>query len=193
MVPIYIYNTSSESDPIHVASFGFGEVTDKFPAIGPAVIYIVGHGAPNGLNSEGGSLITEANVASGLINSRSSDEKPDTLVIFDTCFSESFRLIDGKPWPDNFGLIFSCLAYERSWHNGDDQVPPRTSLFSIALAKALKDCLANESFVGLQKALRDALSPIQTPVVDGASATDALLRRVFGLPPLSQSLRSALK
>jgi hypothetical protein len=189
MVPISIYNTSSEADPIHLAPFVFGAVTDQFPATGPAVIYIVGHGVPNGLATSDGFVIPEANVASGLINSRSSQDKPDTLVIFDTCFSESFRLIDRKAWPENFGLIFSCREYERSWHTGGEG-PARVSLFSIALAKALKACVDNGSFAGLQQSLRDDLNPIQTPVVD---ASDALLRRVFGLPAVPQSLRSAHK
>jgi len=179
MAPIYVRNVTTSNKHIEIAALDFGcSVTtinefDELPLKGPAILYIVAHAVPDGLRIGTSGIMTEAALAKALEYRK---DQP-TLVIFDACFAKSFSDIPNSPWPSTFGLIFSCLEYERTWSSGGENAP-RVSLFSEVLNKAMKDCIGCGSFEGLQAALVLALGGIQNPFVQ---ASDELLREIVGV------------
>ena len=138
-----------------------------------AVIYIVSHAVPNALKV-GNRFVPEAELVMRLAEQR---KGLPTLVILDTCFAESFADIPGLEWPPHFGRIFSCRAFERSWHTG---APERQSLFSGALNWAMRSCIANRCSATLERNLRERLGDLQQAVVDDSAYE--FLERVLALP-----------
>ena len=105
------------------------------------ILYVVGHGVQHGLIDSQERILDEEDVARQIQTLRHG--RP-TLVIWDVCFAKSMLHV-GKPskgdansWPKNFIHIFSCRAFERTWHNGRGTSPART-VFSTVLCEVVAE------------------------------------------------------
>jgi Caspase domain len=181
MPTIYVRNVTSNPKRIRDPQFTFGtsveiKAFDELPQNGPAILYILAHAVPNGLRVENSKILKELTLAKELLAARKSQP---TLVIFDACFADSFDDIPDFTWPEEFGLIFSCLAHERSWNDEVDESTSE-SVFPQALDAAISVCRRAGSFEGLKDALLSSLTAPQTPVV---RASDALLLQLLSAPP----------
>lgn len=161
---IYTWDLSNRKfGIIELADPAFGKrnpiaTLDDLPESGSIVVYIVGHAVPNGLRDQTGNIVPEKTIAERLAR-----RTGNTLVMFDICFAEAFEKIDDFKWPDRIGRIYSCREYERTWHNGDTLPPPRQSLFSRELNRALPACIASDSFSDLEASLIAAFGGLQRP------------------------------
>lgn len=195
--PVYTLNLSEEGvEKIQIAPLEFADppiviqqsvgawpisveqvsVFGELPREGALILYILGHAVPNGLKFGPQNLIiSEAAILKELTAVRGDAA---TLVILDACFAQSFEAIAGGAWPARFGLIFSCGAFERSWHSG---APVRQSLFSDALNRAMKECRRRGSSAPLEGELSATLGKLQVPVVTDSAYQ--FMHKVLGLPP----------
>jgi hypothetical protein len=170
MAMIFSLNLSDPKLPqLQHAPFEFGDGTDeitslRLPEHDPIIVYILAHAVPNALRAgQNDRILPEAKLVTQLKLLR---PKAPTLLIFDACFSASFLEIAGIEWPSNFGLIFSCSAWERTWHTAT-AAPANVSQFSVALNAAIPAaCAGNEPFwTALQRHLVDGYGGLQHPLV----------------------------
>ena len=147
------------------------------------ILYVVGHGVQHGLIDSQERILDEVDVAREIQTLRKG--RP-TLVIWDVCFAKSMLQV-GKPskggppggmhleaplpkdansWPKNFIHIFSCRAFERTWHNGRETSPART-VFSTVLCEVVAELERrdrNFTWEQLEKKLR-AQFRVQQPSI----------------------------
>jgi hypothetical protein len=111
---------------------------------GPLVLYIVGHARPDVLlvpRGDGATgILTEKELVETVLKRRRNNP---TLIIWDLCYARSFETQRRASWAGKpYVHIFSCESFEESWHTGEkgwEGAPPRCTLFSLALEKALAD------------------------------------------------------
>lgn len=135
---------------------------DDIPTQGPVILYIIGHGRQNMLMTASGGTIEERDLARKIQSRREGDACP-TLLIWDVCFAETMREIDGKLWPPNFVHIFSCRKFERTWRNQKPATGgPSVTVFSTELRTAVSELKSTFKWDELQKELRSHLyRPVQ--------------------------------
>jgi hypothetical protein len=180
--PVYTINLSQEGvAEIQLAPLDFADapipIRDfaELPRTSALILYIVAHAVPNALKIGPPNLtLLEATVVKQLAEVRG---RVPTLVILDACFAQTFQEIAGGAWPAEFGLIFSCRAFERAWHGG---APLRQSLFSDALNRAIAVCRSRGSTAALESELKATLGELQVPVV--ADSAYDFLDKILGLP-----------
>jgi hypothetical protein len=204
--PVYTVNFSGDGvAKIQLAPLDFADapipIRDfaELPRTGALILYIVAHAVPNALKLSPPNLrLLEASLVEQLAKVRGGDpakirvqdpaevrledpaqsrKAPPTLVILDACFAQTFQEIAGGAWPKEFGLIFSCRAFERAWHSG---APLRQSLFSDALNRAMAVCLNKGSTATLEIELKATLGELQVPVVTDSAYE--FLNEILGLP-----------
>jgi hypothetical protein len=149
------------------------------PADDKLVLYIVGHGIQHGMvDATSGKIWDESELFAAIQSRR---KCLPTVLAWDTCFAESVLHIGSQNvmapasivpayangWPANFLHVFSCLAFERTWHSGAKATEPSITSFSREFAKAVRD-LQKETegqfdWNALQIRLRHQYESIQRP------------------------------
>jgi len=143
----------------------------------PLILYILGHGVPNGVRSRG-ETISEAELADAIIERRGS---APTLIVWDICFAKSLMDVARLrtpasmkkrgptcDWPPTYVHIFSCEAHERTWQMGNGKRSPALTVFSKDLQAALGELVSASGFSSwrkLEKRLQDRLAPLQKPFI----------------------------
>ena len=145
------------------ASSRFPEISfRRIPSRGVLTLYVLGHAAPNELK-DGNRLVSEQTLADAIMRRR---RTPPTLIVWDVCYSKSFRTIGDRPfqhWGKNFVHIFSSQAYERTWLGTGTGKP--VSFFSTQLVDALKAGQRPSTWSDLEKRLRARFGNLQTPEI----------------------------
>jgi hypothetical protein len=145
------------------------------------VLYIVGHGVQHGMVEERSGKIWDESELLAAIQACRKDLP--TVIVWDTCFAESVLHISSRTvmapaailpahansWPPNFLHVFSCLAFERTWHAGAEAPEPSVTSFSCEFARAVrnlqKETNGTFDWGTLQTRLREQYESIQRPRV----------------------------
>lgn len=179
---LYVLNLSDSKKPLHtVPDLTFGgetkEITDpnQIPDDKePLILYILAHAVPDALVSPalqqfltrmrkftGSSELIPEDVFAAFVKQRRGTNK--TVIIWDLCFARSFEEIRAGWVGMPYVHIFSCAAYEQGWHTGAATTPPRQTLFSMALKKAIE--LGFKTWRDLESQLTEHLADVQQPSI----------------------------